>query len=129
MTEKKTALVTGRLGILGRGHGAGIGTRGIPRCRSLSSRQRLRQHVVESIIAAGGEALAVPGRSIADSESVALLFEHIEQHFGPVDCLVNNAGINRDVLLAFMSEEQWDEVIDTNLRADLSMFAARVDWA
>jgi 3-oxoacyl-[acyl-carrier protein] reductase len=33
-----------------------------------------------------------------------------------VDCLVNNAGINRDVLLAFMSEEQWDEVIDTNLR-------------
>jgi 3-oxoacyl-[acyl-carrier protein] reductase len=44
------------------------------------------------------------------------MFERIERQFGPVDYLVNNAGINRDVLLAFMSDEQWDEVIDTNLR-------------
>jgi 3-oxoacyl-[acyl-carrier protein] reductase len=49
-------------------------------------------------------------------ESVAPMFDRIEQQYGPVDYLVNNAGINRDVLLAFMSEEQWDEVIDTNLR-------------
>jgi 3-oxoacyl-[acyl-carrier protein] reductase len=44
------------------------------------------------------------------------MFDRIEQKFGAVDYLVNNAAINRDVLLAFMSEEQWDEVIDTNLR-------------
>ncbi len=44
------------------------------------------------------------------------MFERVEREFGAVDYLVNNAGINRDVLLAFMSDEQWDEVIDTNLR-------------
>jgi 3-oxoacyl-[acyl-carrier protein] reductase len=70
---------------------------------------------VESITSAGGEALALEA-DLSRHESVAPLFERIEKQFGPVDCLVNNAGINRDVLLAFMSEEQWDEVINTNLR-------------
>ena len=49
-------------------------------------------------------------------ESVVSMFDRIEQQYGPVAYLVNNAGINRDVLLAFMSDEQWDEVIATNLR-------------
>jgi NAD(P)-dependent dehydrogenase (short-subunit alcohol dehydrogenase family) len=53
----------------------------------------------------------------ASQPDAAALFQQVEERFGPVDCLVNNAGINRDVLLAFMSEEQWDEVINTNLRA------------
>jgi len=44
------------------------------------------------------------------------MFDLIERQLGPLDYLVNNAGVNRDVLLAFMSNEQWDEVIDTNLR-------------
>ena len=44
------------------------------------------------------------------------MFERIEEQLGAIHYLVNNAGVNRDVLLAFMSEEQWDEVIDTNLR-------------
>ena len=44
------------------------------------------------------------------------MLERVEQELGAVDYLVNNAGVNRDVLLAFMSDEQWDEVIDTNLR-------------
>ena len=71
--------------------------------------------VVERIVAAGGEALAVEA-DVSRQESVAPMFELIERHYGPVDYLVNNAGINCDVLLAFMSDEQWDEVIDTNLR-------------
>jgi NAD(P)-dependent dehydrogenase (short-subunit alcohol dehydrogenase family) len=64
------------------------------------------------------------------------MFERIEQQFGPVDYLVNNAGINRDVLLAFMSDEQWDEVIDTNLRGTylcsrlaLPGMMRRVQWS
>jgi len=71
--------------------------------------------VVKRILDAGGEASAVEA-DLSRQESVAPMFDRIEQQFGPVDYLVNNAGINRDVLLAFMSEEQWDEVIDTNLR-------------
>ena len=54
---------------------------------------------------------------LSSQPEAAALFEQIEERFGPVDCLVNNAGINRDVLLAFMSDAQWDEVINTNLRA------------
>jgi 3-oxoacyl-[acyl-carrier protein] reductase len=45
------------------------------------------------------------------------MFDDIEKQLGPVDYLVNNAGINRDGLLAFMSGEQWDEVVNTNLRS------------
>lgn len=71
--------------------------------------------VVERIVAAGGGASAV-GADLGRQESVAQMFDRIEQQLGPVHYLVNNAGINRDGLLAFMSEEQWDEVIDTNLR-------------
>jgi 3-oxoacyl-[acyl-carrier protein] reductase len=71
--------------------------------------------VVEGIVTAGGQALAVEA-DISQQSSVAAMFERIEREFGPVDYLVNNAGINRDVLLTFMSEEQWDDVIDTNLR-------------
>jgi 3-oxoacyl-[acyl-carrier protein] reductase len=71
--------------------------------------------VVEHIVTAGGQALAVEA-DLARQESVTQMFDRIEQQYGPVDYLVNNAGINRDVLLAFMSDEQWDEVIDTNLR-------------
>jgi 3-oxoacyl-[acyl-carrier protein] reductase len=66
-------------------------------------------------VVGGGQALAVDA-DVSQQSSVAAMFERIEREYGPVDYLVNNAGINRDVLLAFMSEEQWDEVLDTNLR-------------
>ena len=71
--------------------------------------------MVERIVAAGGTAVALEG-DISREENVAQLFEHIERELGTVEYLVNNAGVNRDVLLAFMSDQQWDEVIDTNLR-------------
>ena len=71
--------------------------------------------VVELIVTAGGEAWAV-GADLSRGESVAAMFDDIEKQFGTVNYLVNNAGVNRDGLLAFMSDEQWDEVIDANLR-------------
>jgi 3-oxoacyl-[acyl-carrier protein] reductase len=71
--------------------------------------------VVERIVAGGGEASAVEA-DLSREESVASMFDRVERQLGPLDYLVNNAGVNRDVLLAFMSNEQWDEVIDTNLR-------------
>jgi 3-oxoacyl-[acyl-carrier protein] reductase len=53
---------------------------------------------------------------VASSESVSGAFEEIEQAMGPVEILVNNAGITRDGLLMRMSESNWDEVIDTVLK-------------
>ena len=115
MTEMKTALVTGASGILGAAIAQALGRAGFRVAAHYHRGKESAEKAVESVIAAGGEALAVEA-DLCRRESVAPMFDLIERQYGPVDCLVNNAGINRDVLLAFMSEEQWDEVIDTNLR-------------
>ena len=53
---------------------------------------------------------------VADPEQVAALVERVESELGPVDILVANAGLTRDTLLVRMSDEEWNDVIDTNLR-------------
>jgi 3-oxoacyl-[acyl-carrier protein] reductase len=112
----KTALVTGSSGVLGAAIAQSLAAAGFRVAAHYHHAKDPADKVVESIIAVGGEALAVEA-DLSRHESAAALFERIERHFGPVGCLVNNAGITRDALLAFMSEEQWDEVIDTNLRS------------
>jgi 3-oxoacyl-[acyl-carrier protein] reductase len=54
---------------------------------------------------------------ITDPDAVATLFDEVEDHQGPVEVLVANAGITRDTLLLRMSEQDWDDVIATNLTA------------
>jgi len=115
-TGKKTALVTGASGTLGAAMAQALASAGWRVAVHYHRGQESANRVVESILAAGGEALAVAA-DLNSQPDAAALFQQIEVRFGSVDCLVNNAGINRDVLLAFMSEEQWDEVINTNLRA------------
>jgi 3-oxoacyl-[acyl-carrier protein] reductase len=114
-TGKKTALVTGASGTLGAAMAQALASAGWRVAVHYHRGQESANRVVESILAAGGEALAVAADLNSQPDAAAL--QQIEVRFGSVDCLVNNAGINRDVLLAFMSEEQWDEVINTNLRA------------
>ena len=114
-TDPKTALVTGGSGTIGAAIAQALGSAGYRVAVHYHHGKASAEGVVERIVAAGGQALGV-GADLSQQQSVAPMFERIEQQFGPVDYLVNNAGINRDVLLAFMSDEQWDEVIDTNLR-------------
>jgi 3-oxoacyl-[acyl-carrier protein] reductase len=115
-TEKKTALVTGGSGTLGTPMALALALAGFRVAVHYHRGQAAAEQVVESIRAAGGEAQAFTAE-LSNQPSSAELFSQIEKLYGPVDCLVNNAGINRDGLLAFMAEEQWDEVIATNLRA------------
>ena len=115
-TDKKTALVTGASGTLGAAMAQALAGAGFRVAVHYHRGQDAANCVVESIVAAGGEALAIAA-DLAIQPEAAALFEQIEKRFGPVDCLVNNAGINRDGLLAFMPEEQWDQVIAANLRA------------
>jgi 3-oxoacyl-[acyl-carrier protein] reductase len=70
--------------------------------------------VVAAIRSAGGEAIAA-GADVGDPAQVAALVERVEADLGPIEILVNNAGITRDDLLLRMKPEQWDEVIRTNL--------------
>jgi len=71
--------------------------------------------VVNEIKTAGGSAVAVMA-DVTDTQMVEALVETALQEFGRIDILVNNAGITRDNLLLRMKEEDWDAVLDTNLK-------------
>ena len=70
--------------------------------------------LVSEIQSAGGEALAVE-LDVTSAESVKSAFAEAEKAFGPVEILVNNAGVTKDGLAMRMSPQAWAEVIDTNL--------------
>jgi 3-oxoacyl-[acyl-carrier protein] reductase len=72
-------------------------------------------NLVESIIRLGGEAISVEA-DVRDSETVKAMVEQVTDKWSKIDILVNNAGINRDTLLLRMSDDAWDDVINTNLR-------------
>lgn len=72
-------------------------------------------NVIDTIIGQGGEAFAVEA-DVRDGEAVKAMVQEITDRWDKLDILVNNAGITRDTLLLKMSDEAWDDVIDTNLR-------------
>ena len=59
--------------------------------------------------------------NVSDSESVASCIKQVNDEFGSPDILVNNAGITRDNLLMIMKDEQWDDIINTNLSSVFRM--------
>jgi 3-oxoacyl-[acyl-carrier protein] reductase len=81
-----------------------------------ASNEAAAAEVVKMIEEAGGRAAAY-GADVSDPAQVEALFESITSDFGPVAVLINNAGITRDTLLLRMSEEDFDQVIATNLRS------------
>jgi 3-oxoacyl-[acyl-carrier protein] reductase len=70
---------------------------------------------VEAILGSGGKGAAY-ACDVTQTESVKAVVEAVLQGGGGLQILVNNAGITRDTLLPRMADDQWDEVIDTNLR-------------
>lgn len=73
--------------------------------------------------ALGAPVLAVPA-DVARREDVDRLVERARERFGRIDILVNNAGITRDALLVRMKDEDWDEVLNVNLRGAFLMTRA-----
>jgi len=72
--------------------------------------------LADEIVQAGGEAVAVQG-DVRDPDAVDAVFARMERDHGPVLVLVNNAGIRADGLAAQLGDDDWDEVIATNLSA------------
>ncbi|NLW90898.1 MAG: 3-oxoacyl-[acyl-carrier-protein] reductase [Syntrophomonadaceae bacterium] len=72
------------------------------------------EETLAQIVAAGGEGMVV-GADISDPQAVRIMVDQVVDHFGRVDVLVNNAGINNDQLLIRISDEEWDQLIRTNL--------------
>ncbi len=81
----------------------------------LSSEEKA-QKVVSAVAENGGKALALRSNAASFTEAEALVKQVIDQH-GQIDVLINNAGITKDNLMLRMSEEQWDQVIETNLKS------------
>lgn len=71
--------------------------------------------VVDSINNSGGEAYLVGG-DVSQEENAGAVIKNLVEHFGNIDILVNNAGINKDQLLVRMKAEDFDSVMDVNLR-------------
>lgn len=123
----KVALVTGA-GRGGRGIGRGIALAlaGAGADVAITARTNIAdaEAVAEAVQALGRRALAL-SCDVADAASVEALFQQLDQAFGRIDILVNNAGVTRDTLLLRMSEDDWDTVLDANLKgAFLCMRAA-----
>lgn len=83
---------------------------------NFASRSDAADEVVAAIEATGGKGVAV-GADVSVPEQVERLFTEAAEHFGPVEILVNNAGITADNLLLRMTPEDFDKVIATNLRS------------
>jgi 3-oxoacyl-[acyl-carrier protein] reductase len=81
---------------------------------------------VQEAIAAAGGACKIYQADVANVAAAAGLVKQVQADFGSLDILVNNAGTTRDTLLMTMKEEEWDVVIDTNLKSVYAMTKAAV---
>ncbi|MFP4358475.1 MAG: 3-oxoacyl-[acyl-carrier-protein] reductase [Puniceicoccaceae bacterium] len=111
--EKKTALVTGASRGIGLAIARELGRMGF-RVLSVARTEKSASRAVDAVRADGGEAEAY-GCDVADADSVARVSEAVLEAHECVDVLVNNAGITRDMLFIRMSDEDWSEVLRTNL--------------
>jgi 3-oxoacyl-[acyl-carrier protein] reductase len=112
----RVTLVTGGSRGIGRAICLALGSRGYRVAVNYARRADAAGEVVESIVSEGGQAVAV-GADVSDEKDVRELFEAVGEQFGPVEVLVNNAGIRRDRLLIRMGADDWDEVLAVNLRS------------
>ncbi len=81
----------------------------------MQAKKEKAEAVVEEIKAKGVDSFAIQA-NVADADEVKAMIKEVVSQFGSLDVLVNNAGITRDNLLMRMKEQEWDDVIDTNLK-------------
>lgn len=111
----QTALVTGASRGIGKAIAIGLAQSGAKVALVARSEGALAE-VAAEITGAGGTA-AVYACDVADSASANKVVDTVVAEWGKLDILVNNAGITRDTLLPRMTDEEWDDVIATNLRS------------
>ncbi len=113
--EGKVALVTGASRGIGRATALALAREGAHVAVNYASSQEAAQEVVQEIEALGQKALAIRF-DVSQMEDVAQGIQKIEDALGPVEILVNNAGITKDGLFLRMKEEDWDQVLSVNLK-------------
>jgi 3-oxoacyl-[acyl-carrier protein] reductase len=111
----RVALVTGASRGIGRAVAIKLAECGAKIVINYNQSAAEAEKVAEQIRSQGGQCLTVQG-NVALAADVERVFRAAQESFGSVDILVNNAGINRDTLILRMSEQDWDEVLSTDLR-------------
>ncbi len=113
--QDRVALVTGASRGIGRAVALRLAMGGARLAVNYRAREDAAMEVVETIRRQGQEAQAFRA-DVADPQEVEAMVSSVLATFGRIDILVNNAGVTRDTLLLRMSVEDWDVVLDTNLR-------------
>jgi 3-oxoacyl-[acyl-carrier protein] reductase len=113
--KAKTAIVTGGSRGIGRAIALALAAEGARVVVNYTRNAEAAAEVVTRIEAEGGEGLAVQA-DVADPAQVEALLAAARARFDGIDILVNNAGVTRDKLVLRMTVEDWDAVLNTNLR-------------
>jgi 3-oxoacyl-[acyl-carrier protein] reductase len=114
--SNKTAIVTGGTRGIGKAIVLELAKSGCNVAFNYSKSDDLANELVKEIEALGVKAVAKKA-DVADFESAKDMIKEVKDEFGQIDYLVNNAGITRDKLLAMMKEDDWDDVININLKS------------
>ncbi|KQL54664.1 3-oxoacyl-ACP reductase [Heyndrickxia shackletonii] len=114
--EGKVALVTGASRGIGREIAIEFAREGADVVVNYAGSEAKAKEVAEEIQAMGRNAI-IYQCNVANSDEVQNMVKDTTQHFGKLDILVNNAGITRDNLLMRMKDDEWDDVINTNLKS------------
>ncbi|WP_310833060.1 3-oxoacyl-[acyl-carrier-protein] reductase [Paenibacillus pedocola] len=111
----QTALVTGGSRGIGRSIALALAEHGVKVAVNYSGSEAAAQETVSRIAELGSEGIALQG-NVGNSEQAENLVKEVINTWGKIDILVNNAGITRDNLIMRMKEEEFDQVIETNLK-------------
>jgi 3-oxoacyl-[acyl-carrier protein] reductase len=113
--QGKIALVTGASRGIGRAIAIGLAEAGADVAINYAGNEQAALETAEAVRAQGRQAITIKA-DVGDAEQVESMVKQVLEHFGRLDILVNNAGITRDNLLMRMKEEEFDQVINTNLK-------------
>ena len=114
--EGKVALVTGAAKRIGRSVALRLASEGADVVVNYRSSRSEADEVVAQIAALGKRAVAIQG-DVAKKNDVIAMFAAVEKEFGRLDILVNNAGMFFPAKFEELTEEQWDRILDTNLKS------------
>src|SRR5215470_11146272 len=114
--EGKTALVTGASRGIGRAIALELAREGAKVAINYQSSDEKAKEVADEIAKSGGSCILAKA-NLADPKEARAMVQRVAEEFGHLDILVNNAGITRDKMLQKMTDEDWKEVIGTNLNA------------
>ncbi len=123
--QGRVAVVTGGSRGIGRAVALELARRGAKVVVNYNRSPEAAESVVNEIKAAGGEAAAFQA-DVSETAAAQSLIKYAVDTFGDLHILVNNAGITKDMLIMMMSEEDWDAVLDTNLKSTFNCSKAAV---